>query len=58
MEKRKVSQQRFYEHYGQDSQNGIDDRQCIITEQCKGLKSFTHMGLMKKKRLLILRHLS
>ena len=31
--KRKVSQQRFHEHYGQHSHNGIDDWQFRLTEQ-------------------------
>ena len=33
--KRKVSQQRFYEHYGQHSHNGIDDWQFTLIEQCE-----------------------
>ena len=33
--KRKVSQQRFHEHYGQHSHNGIDDWQFTLIEQCE-----------------------
>ena len=32
---RKVSQQRFHEHYGQHSHNRIDDWQFILIEQCE-----------------------
>ena len=32
---RKVSQQRFHEHYGQYSHNRIDDWQFILIEQCE-----------------------
>ena len=32
---RKVSQQRFHEHYGQYSHNSIDDWQFILIEQCE-----------------------
>ena len=65
--KRKVSQQRFHEHYGQHSYNGIDDWQFTLTGQCKthqsgkrgkvfgntGLKRFTLVGLMKKENVYI-----
>ena len=30
-----VSQQRFYEHYGQHNHSGIDDWQFTLIEQCK-----------------------
>ena len=33
--KRKVSQQRFHEHYGQHSHNGINDWQFTLIEQCE-----------------------
>ena len=33
--KRKVSQQRFHEHYGQHNHNGIDDWQFTLMEQCE-----------------------
>ena len=33
--KRNVSQQRFHEHYGQHSHNGIDDWQFRLNEQCE-----------------------
>ena len=36
--KRKVSQQRFHEHYGQHSHNGIDDWQFTLIEQCETYK--------------------
>ena len=63
----KVSQQRFHEHYGQHSYNGIDDWQFTLTGQCKthqsgkrgkvfgntGLKRFTLVGLMKKENVYI-----
>ena len=32
---RKVSQQCFYEHYGQHSHNAIDDWQFTLIEQCE-----------------------
>ena len=65
--KRKVSQQRFYEHYGRHSHNGIDDWQFKTIqkfethEQLKegnhfgntGLKRFTLMGLMKRENIYI-----
>ena len=64
--KRKVSQ-RFHEHYGQHSHNGIDDWLFTLIEQCKTyeqlkeretfwqhiLKRFTLMGLMKRKNIYI-----
>ena len=34
-EKRKVSQQRFHEHYGQQSHEEIDDWQFTLTRQCE-----------------------
>ena len=33
--KRKVSQQRLHEHYGQYSHNGIDDWQFTLIEKCQ-----------------------
>ena len=64
--KRKVSQQRFHEHYGQHSHNGIDDRQFTLIEQCEKreqlkereifwqhrLKTFYPYGLNGKKEYL------
>ena len=41
---RKVSQQRFHEHYGQQSHNGIDDWQFTLIEQCE-----THEQLKKRE---------
>ena len=66
IEKNKVSQ-RFHEHYGQHSHNGIDDWLFTLIEQCKTyeqlkewetfwqhiLKRFTLMGLMKRKNIYI-----
>ena len=65
--KRKVLQQRFHEHYGEHSHNGIDDWQFTLIEQCEtheqlkerdifantGLKRFTLVGLMKRKNIYI-----
>ena len=42
--KRKISQQRLYEHYGQHSHNGIDDWQLILIEQCE-----THERLKERE---------
>ena len=42
--KRKVSQQRFHEHYGQHSHNGIDDWQFTLIEQCE-----THEQLKERE---------
>ena len=42
--KRKVSQQRFHEHYGQHSHNGIDDWQFTLIKQCQ-----THEMLKKRE---------
>ena len=64
--KRKVSQQRFHEHYGQHSHNGIDDWQFTLIEQCETqeqlkeretfwqhrLKTFYPYGLNEKKEYL------
>ena len=64
--KRKVSQQRFHEHYGQHNHNGINDWQFTLTEQCKTheqlkegetlwqyrLKTFYPYGLNEKKECL------
>ena len=64
--KRKVSQQRFHEHYGQHSHNGIDDWQFTLIEQCETheqlkeretfwqhrLKTFYSFGLNEKKEYL------
>ena len=36
--KRKVSRQRFHEHYGQHSHNGIDDWQFTFIEQYEAHK--------------------
>ena len=43
-EKRKVSQQRFHEHYGQHRHNGIDDWQFTLIEQCE-----THEQLKERE---------
>ena len=65
--KRKVSQQRFHEYYGQDSHNGIDDWQFTLIEQCETqeqlqereifwqhrLKKFYPYGLNEKKNIYI-----
>ena len=40
----KVSQQRFHEHYGQHSHNGIDDWQFTLIEQCE-----THEQLKERE---------
>ena len=40
----KVSQQRFYEDYDQNSLNGFDDWQFTLTEQCE-----THQQLKEKE---------
>ena len=64
--KRKVLQQRFHEHYGQHSHNGIDDWQFALIELCETqeqlkeretfwqqrLKTFYHHGLNEKKEYL------
>ena len=64
--KRKVSQERFREHYGQHSHNGIDDWQFTLIEQCETheqlkeretfwqyrLKTFYPYGLNEKKEHL------
>ena len=64
--KRKVSQQRFHEHYGQHSHNGIDDWQFTLIEQCEiykqlkeketfwqhKFKTFYPYGLHEKKEYL------
>ena len=64
--KRKVSQQRFHEYYGQHSHNGIDDWQFTLIEQCEtheqlkeretfwqhGLKTFYLYGLNEKEEYL------
>ena len=42
--KRKVSQHRFHEHYGQHSHNRIDDRQFTLIEQCE-----THEELKERE---------
>ena len=42
--KRKVSQQRFHEHYGQHSHNGIDDWQFALIGQCE-----THKQLKERE---------
>ena len=42
--KRKVSQQRFHEHYGQHSYNGIDDWQFTLIGQCE-----THERLKERE---------
>ena len=42
--KHKVSQQRFHEHYGQHSHNGIDDYKFTLIEQCE-----THEQLKERK---------
>ena len=69
--KRKVSQQRFHEHYGQYIHKRIDDWQFTSIEQSEtqeqlkeremfwqqGLKHFTLMGLIERKEF-ILSHLS
>ena len=66
-QKRKVTQQRLHEHYGQHSHNGIHDWQFMLTEQYEThellkeretfwqyrLKHFTFMGLMKRKNVYI-----
>ena len=41
---RKVSQQRFHEHYGHYSHNGIDDWQFTLIEQCE-----THEQLKERQ---------
>ena len=55
--KRKISQQCFHEHYGQQSHNGIDDWQFTLNEQCETfwqhiLKTFYPYGLNEKKEYL------
>ena len=40
----KVSQQRFHQHYGKHSHNGIDDWQFTLNEQCE-----THEQLKDRK---------
>ena len=64
--KRKVLQQRFHEHYGEHSHNGIDDWQFTLIEQCETheqlkeretfcqhrLKTFYPYGLNEKKKYL------
>ena len=67
--KRKLSQQRFHEHYGQHSHIDIDDSVFILIEQCEtheqlkerekhfgniDLKHFTFMGFMKRKTINIM----
>ena len=42
--KRKVSQQRFHEHYGQHSHNGIDDWQFTLIEQCENTRAVEREG--------------
>ena len=67
--KRKVSQQRFHERYGQHGHNGIDDWQFTLIEQCETqeqlkeketfwqhrLKTFYPCGLNEKKDYLYLK---
>ena len=64
--RKKVSQQRFHEHYGQHCHNGIDDWQFTLIEQCETheqlkeretfwqhrLKTFYPYGLNEKKEYL------
>ena len=61
-----VSQQRFHEHYGQHSHNGIDNWQFLLIEQCETReqlkeretfwqhwhKTFYPYGLNEKKEYL------
>ena len=65
-QKRKVTQQRLHEHYGQHSHNGIHDWQFMLTEQYEThellkeretfwqyrLKTFYPYGLNEKKECL------
>ena len=49
--KRKVSQQRFHEHYGQYSHNGIDDWQFTLIEQCETHEQLKEMETFWQHRL-------
>ena len=50
--KRKVSQQRFYEHHGQQSHHGIDDWQFTLIEQCETHKQLKERETFWQHRLL------